>query len=548
MVRLLAASLLSISLMAQQSSNGLYYPPPTPTTIPMWPSVQESCNPGSGASPCTFAFGTLPAGATIVISMYFAHSSSQSVPGSLTIGDGTGACGITSGSDTFTILPVMNNGTTSINTTYLAYATNIQTTQTNVIACYAWSGGSGAGAVYGAAVTLYGTLGLDAKATTGSGLVAGYVRASGSSGTTQAVTGMTTSGTDDILVCTGVNFFGSGSYTPGSDGHSGTYSLWVNAASGSVNAMFGVQETSNQSYSCNLTGPNAVWQVHLLAFSPTFTTGTPVNFTTSGRNYVQAQGGSGKVYSAAQAASCLLDANAGTNGATPTAANLFSGLRGGTACVGSSANIIVADAEANWLYTNAQQPLTLGTAAVVGGVAYSGNGGLAVGGVTSGSGASLAGAHFQTGLTASSTVPVNYGVTLLVSAPGIPGIDDGALGGLFVGSQYVVPHFKQAGSVPGQTVFMENQNGETAVFNLVTPSTVYNLNIQITPSGTNNMLLCDASNRMIYSWSAPASSSAGTATFIPGITGEEPDAVYTYIWSNPRIFLGTGFNPNGPCF
>lgn len=521
----LGLTLFASCANAQQSSNGRFYPQPVLQTIPIYGAVGAT---GSGtSSPQTISLGTLPVGTTVAGILSFDGTAASGV----TIGDGTGSCGLT-GTDSVTIESAYANGTTY--TDYAFYLTNTQTSQTNLVIC--WTGT--VGYFYYGGVELFGTVSLDTNSTSG-----GYVHAQGTSGTAYQSPTITTTGGNDIMVGIQSNNSG-GTITAGGDGQGHTYTIQQNSAG--VITLLTLQETSNNSYYAAVTGPNIRWNMHLFAFQPTMTTGEAVNYQSNGKNYVQAQGGNGKFYGGAQAQTCLEDFHAGTNGSAPTAANLFSGVQqSGTACIANSSKISLSATGANYQYVNALQPVTLTTPAIIGGAGYAGNGGLEVGGVTSGSGTSLGQALFESSASGSST---SFGYSVYTDCPGTIGLDCGAVGGSVGGSDYVYPHFRQFGSSPSMDIAMENQTGAGATYYPLPGATRYRINIQQNSSGTNYMVVCDAGNRMIYSIARSADVSAGSTLSI-GISGEEPSVSgYHYYWFNPVINFNGTINLNGPCF
>ncbi len=523
--RLLIFALLAFPAFSQQLSNGVYYPPPTPMTIPIYGSIGGGTT--GASSPSVLALASIPPGSTAVGIFNFGGSAVTSV----TIGDGTGSCGLT-GSDSAIIEPVYANATNFRDYVYII--ANTQNTTANITAC--WTGS--ASYSYPTAVLLFGTLSLDTGATGG-----GYIHnQSTTAGTTYSVSGMTTTAGNDILVCIQSNG-ANGPITPGTDGQGNTYTQQQENAY--VSSILTVQETGNNTYGCSMTsGTSSKWNVHLLAFEPTATTGTPPNFASNGRNYVQAQGGNGKVYSAPRSATCLVDFNAGTNGVAPTAATAFNGVRGGAACFGDNTHVSVAALGPNMLYTNAQQPVLLGYPAIIAAAGYPGSGGFGIGGVTTTSTTSIGELDF-TNITTSTSMALGFSV--YEDCPGQSGLDCGALGGSSGSGGYIVPHFLQHGSSAAQTVFMENHAGETPIYNPIPTATVLRINTQQDSSGNNYMVVCDAHNHMLYNWVAPAD---GVGNGIrAGISGEQPAVAnyHYYFWNYVPVANGT-ININGPCF
>jgi hypothetical protein len=515
--------------IAQQSVTGRYFAGPSNQVNPVYVTF---CDPGNQpTSPATCSV-VLPAGGGFIGIAVF--NGTAATVTSICDGTGTGGC---TGSDSVTINPVYTNGSTFEDYTF-SFCNTAAAVSTITIS---WSGTSSFG--YMSLATFYGV--------SNSCIDGSYAQHQSTSATTAYTTvggspaTVTPTMPNDLMVGLTSNHCG-GTITAGNDTQGNSYSLAT--SNNGVTAIETFPETSIAAYGATFTGPSCAYNIYAFAIKGYATTqGNPVGWGQNGRNYNNTLSPNGEFFGGQFYATGLIDlGHGGTNGATPTATTLFNSIYG---TVTSSGNISIAGMGTTVTYSNALQPVILATPAIISGAGYGGNGGLGYAGTTTAAGTGVGEVEFQNLSGAGASTSLGYDV--YTNCPYTIGTDCGAQGGLFGGTSYVVSHFRQFGSYPYMSAVMENHEGGTIIYNPLPNQTSYHyrINLQLNTSGHDYMILCDANNRLLYSWTMTAAAT-GVNWISIGVSGEEPTtAGYNYrYWNYDWSASGGGFNINGPCF
>jgi hypothetical protein len=523
-MKALALLLVSVACaLGQQSANGAYFTPAPPLTVPQYGGVQAA---SSGTSPMQFAIsGSAPVAGTMILGII----SQAGTTGNVTkVCDGTGSDGCT-GSDTFTILSAYVNGTNFSSTIFYVCSAASATSANLTIS---WTGSSGSS--YAGAIEIWGAA--------SSGCVGGHVQNKGASGTTYSISPstLTPTSTNSLMVGLSSNFNGN-PITAGNDGQGNSYTLRANSTN--VVGIETLAETSVQAYLATMTGPSTPWNMDAIVINGAPTTGAAIGWGGNGANFQNTVQANGAFFGGSVVGDFLWDMHGATNGVAPTIANVFASSYG----LSGSGGITVSRID-TMVYSNAMQPVTLVTPVVIGGVGYGGGGGLGIHSPTRNGGSTVDEVTSVPPSPGATSESFGFSFYSNCTAP-TTGFDCSSLSGYTVGANYTTQHIGQLNNVPGLSGYMENFIGVTLTPYSIQPNTLYRGNIQVNSSVGNYLLLCDAGNRLIASWSGTAGYNSGTVNNRMGQVGEvPPTAGYDYYFWN-FVDTGTGaFNSNGPCF